>query len=103
MAHFFHPFFCSPSRSAATWVRELVQDSDVESNPGPATPLLSFQEFLKEEYDLFAPHIPPVDLAKHAGLLRTRLRHSSENLQDTVDQLASVFGPSLNGQELLSL
>ena len=93
-------FLQRPYPSHSSWVHNTVDDGDVESNPGPST-LLPFPEFLKTEYDNFAPVIPAMDMARQSGNLRARLRATSENFQQAVDDLTNQFGPTPDGEDII--
>ena len=92
-------FLNRPYPTSTSWVHNPVQDGDVEANPGPAT-FIPFPDFIKNEYDHFAPVIPTMDMARPAGNLRARLRATTENFQQALDELTNQFGPTPDGEDI---
>ena len=89
---------------ASSWLRDLVQDGDVEANPGPtpASAAIPFARFVAEFLDDFRPAIPDVDLARQKIDLRRFLATQGENVDLLLRDVLDCLGPVPHGEDPLS-
>ena len=83
-------FLWSGERS---WVRDVTMDGDVERNPGPSAPPISFGAFMTDGFDDFQSSLPPQDVTRQLLLVRHRLRSASGPLEDITPTVQSYLGP----------